>query len=170
VIDAVLRTARWVGAAIFVAIFAVFIAAVFMRYVVAQPIQWADEFVTIAAMWLILWMSAFVIRERDHVSVDIVFLSLAPRTRRWIALFSAVFFGGVFAAAIPSVLDYVLFLWRQRTNVLEWRLDFVFMCLPLFFAAVVVRSLAAAARLLSKDWPREVAGPAEAAAEAGPRS
>lgn len=151
--------ARWIGALIFVAIFAVFVAAVFMRYLVGQPIQWADEFVTIAAMWLIFWMSALAVRERDHVAVDIAFMAFPPKARRALALFSALFFGAVFAAALPSTLDYILFLWRQRTNILEWRLDFVFMCLPLFFAAVVARSVAAIARLLSRDWRDEVAAP-----------
>jgi TRAP-type C4-dicarboxylate transport system permease small subunit len=159
------RAARWVGALIFVAIFAVFVAAVAMRYLVGQPIQWADEFVTIAAMWLIFWMSALAVRERDHVAVDIVFMAFPPPTRRALALLSAAFFGAVFAAALPSTLDYILFLWRQRTNILEWRLDFVFMCLPLFFAAVVLRSVAAIVRLLSRDWRAEIE---RRAAEPGP--
>jgi len=160
-IQRLVRAARWIGALMFVAIFAVFVAAVVMRYLVGQPIQWADEFVTIAAMWLIFWMSALAVRERDHVAVDIVFMAFPPKTRRALALVSAAFFGAVFAAALPSTVDYILFLWRQRTNILEWRLDFVFMCLPLFFAAVVVRSLAAIRRLLSRDWRAAVERPAE---------
>jgi TRAP-type C4-dicarboxylate transport system permease small subunit len=159
------RAARGIGALIFVAIFAVFVAAVVMRYLVGQPIQWADEFVTISAMWLIFWMSALAVRERDHVAVDIVFMAFPPKARRALALFSAFFFGAVFAAALPSTIDYILFLWRQRTNILEWRLDFVFMCLPLFFVAVVVRSVATIARLFSRDWREEIARPS---AEAGP--
>jgi TRAP-type C4-dicarboxylate transport system permease small subunit len=155
------RAARWVGALIFVAIFAVFVAAVVMRYLVGHPIQWADEFVTIAALWLIFWMSALAVRERDHVAVDIVFMAFPPKARRALALLSAAFFGAVFAAALPGTVDYILFLWRQRTNILEWRLDFVFMCLPLFFVAVVVRSFAAVWRLLSRDWRAEIERPAE---------
>jgi TRAP-type transport system small permease protein len=167
-IDRVVRAARWVGALLFIAIFAVFVAAVVMRYVASQPIQWADEFVTIAAMWLIFWMSALAVRERDHVAVDIVFLAFPPKARRMLALLSAAFFGAVFAAALPSTVDYILFLWRQRTNILEWRLDLVFMCLPLFFVAVVARSLATIAKLLSRDWHDEVARPG-ANPEPGPR-
>jgi TRAP-type C4-dicarboxylate transport system permease small subunit len=160
-IQGLVGAARWVGALIFVAIFAVFVAAVVMRYLVGQPIQWADEFVTIAAMWLIFWMSALAVRERDHVAVDIVFMAFPPKARRALALLSAAFFGAVFAAALPGTVDYILFLWRQRTNILEWRLDFVFMSLPLFFVAVVVRSFAAVWRLLSRDWRAEIERPAE---------
>lgn len=144
--------ARWAGALAFLAIFVVFGAAVVARYVAHQPIQWSDEFVTIAAMWLIFWMSAFAVRERDHVTVDLVYKALPPKGRRAAALFSAIFFGAVFAAAIPSVVDYILFLSRKRTDILEWRYDLVFMCLPIFLAAIVVRSLAKVVKLLSPGW------------------
>ena len=148
--------ARWVGALAFLMVFVVFVAAVFMRYVVGNPIQWSDEFVTIAAMWIVFWMSALVIRDDEQVSIDMLWTALPPGGRRIVGLASALFFGTVFAIAVPPVLDYVLFLWRTRTNVLEWRLDFVFMCLPLFFAAVVVRCALMVFRLLSPSWRRYV--------------
>ena len=160
-LEGFVRFARWAGALAFIAIFAVFVAAVVMRYIVGRPIQWSDEFVTIAAMWLIFWMSAFAVRELDHVTVDLAYNALGPRGRRIAALFSAGFFGAVFAIAIPSVVDYILFLSRKRTDILEWRYDIVFMCLPLFFAAVVVRQIAKIVRLLSPDWRDYVMGPHE---------
>lgn len=155
-IQRLLQFARWVGALAFIAIFVVFVAAVFMRYVVGDPIQWSDEFVTIVAMWVTFWMSAFVIRDDQQVSIDLVWAALPPAGRRVMGLVSALFFGAVFAYALPPVLDYVLFLWRSRTNILEWRLDVVFMCLPLFFAAVVVRCAVTAYRLLSPSWREHV--------------
>lgn len=157
-IDRLQHLARLIGALAFVAVFAVFVAAVFMRYVAGTPIQWADEFVTIAAIWTFFWMSAFVIADREQVSIELVWSALPPAGRRVMGLISALFFGAVFAAALPGVLDYILFLWRSRTNVLEWRLDLVFMCLPLFMAAVVVRSAIAIARLSSRSWRRHVDG------------
>jgi TRAP-type C4-dicarboxylate transport system permease small subunit len=157
-----IHLARWVGAAAFLMVFGVFVTAVFMRYVVGSPIQWSDEFVTIAAMWIVFWMSALVIRDDEQVSIDMLWTALPPGGRRIMGLASALFFGAVFAIAVPPVLDYVLFLWRTRTNVLEWRLDFVFMCLPLFFAAVVVRCALTVFRLLSPSWRSYVAGGPEA--------
>ncbi len=155
-IDCGLSIARWIGALAFVAIFVAFIGAVFMRYVIGQPIQWSDEFVTIAAIWTVFWMSAFVIRDRDHVSVDLVYALFGPRGRRILSLVSAVFFGSVFAAALPSIIDYVLFLSNKHTDILEWRLNAVFMCLPMFFAAIVARSLVTVVRLLSPSWRTHV--------------
>ena len=147
---------RWIGALAFVAVFATFIIAVFMRYVAGQPIQWSDEFVTIASIWIVFWMSAFVIRDREQVSIDFIYTKLGPQGRRILNLFTAVAFGAVFAASLPSVLDYILFLKGKYTDILEWRLDLVFLCLPLFFAAIVFRSITTVVRMLSPSWRQHV--------------
>lgn len=159
-----LLAARWVAGLGFVAIFAVFVAAVAMRYLFRAPIQWADEFVTVAAMWVIFWSAAFVLRDREHVAIDAVHDALPPQGRRLGRIVAALLLGGLFAAALPSVLDYVLFLWRQRTNILEWRLDIVFLCLPLFLAAAVARSGWEVARLLGPGWRAHVARAGESTA------
>jgi TRAP-type transport system small permease protein len=156
IVRALVAAARAIGAIAFVIVFAVFVLAVFMRYVAGHPLQWGDEFVTIAAMWIVFWMSALVIPDNEQVAVDMVWTMLPPAGRRWLGIGTSLFFGAVFAYATPAVLDYVLFLWRTRTNILEWRLDFVFMCLPLFFAAVVVRCAANIVRLLSPGWRAHV--------------
>ena len=155
---------RWIGALGFIAVFATFVVAVFMRYVAARPIQWSDEFVTIASIWIVFWMSAFVIRDREQVSIDAVYTMLPPQGRRILSLFTATAFGAVFAASLPSIIDYILFLKGKHSDILEWRLDLVFICLPLFFAAIVVRSIATVIRMLSPSWRQHVAdGGGEAA-------
>lgn len=158
-----LAAARWVAGIGFVAIFAVFVAAVAMRYLFRAPIQWADEFLTIAAMWVIFWSAAFVLKDREHVAIDALHDALPPQARRVGRVVAALVLGGLFAAALPPVMDYVLFLWRQRTNILEWRLDVVFLCLPLFLAAAVARAGWEVARLLGPDWRRHVARAEETA-------
>jgi TRAP-type C4-dicarboxylate transport system permease small subunit len=158
--------ARLVGALAFLVVFATFVAAVFMRYAAGTPIQWADEFVTIATMWVVFWMSALVMTDREQVSIDLVYTALPPQGRRAAGLAAALLFGSLFAVALPPVLDYVGFLWRTRTNILEWRLDIVFLCLPLFFAAVVIRSAVRIAPLAFGDWRRHVADDSLGAAAA----
>jgi len=155
--------ARWIGALAFMAVFFTFVAAVFMRYIAGRPIQWSDEFVTIIAIWIVFWMSAFVIRDREQVSIDIIYSILRPRGRRILNLFSAIFFGAVFAGALPAVIDYILFLKGKHTDILEWRLDFVFMCMPMFFASVVLRSIYMVCRMLSPAWRSHVGDTSDAA-------
>ena len=47
---------------------------------------------------------------------------------------------GIIVCALPGAIDYTLFLWRERTPVLRWRLDIVYACFDLFLMAVVVRT------------------------------
>jgi hypothetical protein len=64
--------------------------------------------------------------------------------------------GGLFLWALPNVIDYILFLWRERTPVLLLRLDIVYSCFGLFVVAVVVRSVAELIRLVRPGWRRHV--------------
>ena len=56
------------------------------------------------------------------------------------------------SGALPGSLDYILFLNRERTPVLDLRLDFVYSCFGLFLIAVVVRSAWAAIGLVGPRW------------------
>ena len=63
---------------------------------------------------------------------------------------------GGLTKTLPGTLSYITFLWRERTTVLEWRLDWVYSCFGLFFVSVVVRFGAALVRLLGSHWRAEV--------------
>ena len=49
-------------------------------------------------------------------------------------------------SALPKTIGYVAFLWRERTAALEWRLDYVYACFPLFMGAAGLAFLADALR------------------------
>ena len=63
----------------------------------------------------------------------------------------------MFLIALPTVFDYVRFLWRERTNALQWRLDFVYFCFVIFWVAVIVRAAIKLVRLAGPNWRDEVA-------------
>jgi TRAP-type C4-dicarboxylate transport system permease small subunit len=54
---------------------------------------------------------------------------------------------GLLFWALPKIADYVAFLWRERTPVLQWRQDFLYACFPAFVAMVALRLLAYTAGL-----------------------
>jgi len=60
-------------------------------------------------------------------------------------------------AALPGMVDYTLFLWREKTDMLEMRLDFVYAIFPIFFIGIVVRQLLSLRRLMSSNWQAELA-------------
>lgn len=65
-------------------------------------------------------------------------------------------FVALMLAALPGMIDYTLFLWREKTDMLEMRLDFVYAIFPIFFIAIVLRQLASIWRLLSARWEQEL--------------
>ena len=138
-------------------VFVLFIYGVGMRYLLNRPVSWTDEAVTVLMVWSVLWTGAFVLRWSEHISFDIVFANLAPERQRLMLLVGNAAFVVLMLAALPGMVDYTLFLWREKTDMLEMRLDFVYAIFPIFFIAIVVRQLLSLWRLMSPRWPAELA-------------
>jgi C4-dicarboxylate transporter DctQ subunit len=47
---------------------------------------WTLEFCLLLWVWLVFWGNAFVVRDRDHVTFDILYLAVRPAVRRWFAI------------------------------------------------------------------------------------
>jgi len=137
---------------LFAAIFVIFLYAVFMRYVMHQPVVWADELNIILLLWVMFIAGALVLRDNEHVAFDIAWNAAPPKGRRVIGIVAALAFGGLFLAALPGTWSYITFLWRERTTVLEWRLDLVYSCYLIFFIAVIMRFGTKLVRLLGPHW------------------
>jgi TRAP-type C4-dicarboxylate transport system permease small subunit len=138
-------------------VFSLFIYGVGMRYLLNRPISWTDEAVTVLMVWSVLWTGAFVLRWSEHISFDIVFVNLAPKRQRLMLLVGNLAFVILMFAALPGMVDYTLFLWREKTDMLEMRLDFVYAIFPIFFIAIVVRQMLSLWRLMSPRWQAELA-------------
>jgi TRAP-type C4-dicarboxylate transport system permease small subunit len=150
------RAAEAIVSLMFAAVFLVFVYKVVMRYARADAVAWADEVSVILFIWIIFWANAFVVGARRQISFDLVYRLLSPPARRVSRIVRLLVVGGLFAWALPSVIDYIAFLWRERTPVLSLPLDLVYSCFGLFALAIVVRSVAELYRLLSRDWRSHV--------------
>lgn len=58
--------------------------AVFMRYVMAAPLQWVEELLVTVFIWSILLGAVSSMRTRSHVSIDALVLYLPATTQRYI--------------------------------------------------------------------------------------
>ena len=151
------RIAEALSAAAFAAMFLLFVAGVFARYGLGRPIVWSDELIMIIFLWMVFLTEAFVITEREQVTFDGIYELVGERWRRAILATGALLIALMFLAAFPTVYDYVRFLWRDRTTALQWRLDIVYLCFVVFWAAVIVRAVIKLIRLLGPGWRDEVA-------------
>lgn len=136
----------------FAVVFLIFNYKIATRYLGHDEAVWADEVSVILFIWIIFWAAAFLMRDRDQITFDLAYRPLPDRAKRGFAIARHLLIGGIFLASLYGSLDYILFLWRERTPVLGLRLDWVYSCFGLFLVAVCVRSLAALAVLLGPRW------------------
>ncbi|MDP2699414.1 TRAP transporter small permease [Thalassospira sp.] len=141
---------------LFTAMFGLFLVQVFSRYVLNAPLGWTVEVCLVLYIWLVFWTSAFILRERDHVSFNMLFLAVSPGKKRVMAIIGMVCIGAGFAASLPIVIDYVAFMRIESTPVLRVGLDLVYAIFPVFIFAVAVRSLLSLWRLASRRWQTEI--------------
>lgn len=145
-----------IATSLFAIIFLVFLYAIAMRYLFNRPVAWADELNIILFLWVMFLAGAFVLRDNEHVAFDIVWQAAPPTGRRAMGIVAALCFGALYLAALPGTWSYITFLWRERTSVLEWRLDWVYACFLIFFVSVIVRFAASLVRLLGPGWRKQV--------------
>ena len=141
------RAAQAVSALLLAAVLAVVLLGVARRYIFAAPLTWTDEAAAVLFVWLVFVSAALAVPLGEHVAFDLAFDTLPASVRRLVAIVASLAVALALLAALPKTIDYVAFLWRERTPALEWRLDYVYACFPLFMAAAALRFLIHAARL-----------------------
>lgn len=135
------RFADAVAAALLAAIFLAFILQVGLRYLFDLPVGWTAEVSLAAWLWLILWGSAFVLREHEEIRFDILSTALGPRPRRIASAVGSVAVVVLFAMALPATWDYVSFMKVEKTSYLKVRFDWLYAIYLLFAVAVIARHL-----------------------------
>jgi TRAP-type C4-dicarboxylate transport system permease small subunit len=130
---------RGVAIAMAIAVFAIFMLKVVMRYGFGDSLAWADEVCAILFVWIIFWANAVLVPMRRQIAFDLVVHALPARGQRVAAVLRNLLVGGLFAAALPGSVSYIRFLWREHTPVLQLPLNWVYACFAMFLAATVVR-------------------------------
>jgi len=150
------KTTEALSTLAFAAMFALFLAGIFARYVLGKPLAWSDELIMVIFLWVVFLTEAFVITEREQVTFDGIYDLVGERMRRFILAAGSLAIGVMFLIALPTVFDFVTFLWRERTNAMQWRLDIVYFCFVTYWASVTVRAAFKLARLAGRNWRDEV--------------
>ncbi len=134
------RAANLVGGGLFLTLFVVFIIQITARFGLNKPLPWTDEAAVILYIWVILWAAAVVVPEREHVVFDLVWNSAGRRTRQAMRIAGNLLIGCLCAVALPASWDYVHFMQREGTPVLNMPLMWVYLPFVILMVALVVRS------------------------------
>jgi C4-dicarboxylate transporter DctQ subunit len=156
---AIMRTlAQAVAAAMMALLFLTFVLQITVRYSsrnatlmewlpFLEPARygWTLEFCLVLWVWLIFWGNAFVVRDRDHVKFDILYLAVRPAVRRWFAIIAGVTICVALLAAIGPTWEKFHILRLRRTATLSslfggWiRMRDIYSIFILFLAVVGLR-------------------------------
>ena len=134
------KAANVIGGGLFLTLFIVFVIQITARFFFGKPLAWTDEAAVILYVWVILWAAAVVVPEREHVVFDLVWNSVPYRARQVMAIAGNLLVGGLALWGIPGSWDYVHFMAREGTPVLNVSFQWVFMPFVLLLAALAVRS------------------------------
>ena len=132
----------FIGAGIFAVLFLSLVAQVLLRFVFGAPAAWTEELATIAYVWVIFWGTAFSVPLAAHVAVDFIVPRFAPPLRRVLYALGLAALALCFLWAVPGIADYLRFMMRERTPVLDWPYGTVYSVFLAAAVAVVLRCLA----------------------------
>jgi TRAP-type transport system small permease protein len=134
------KAANAVGVALFGALFCVFIIQIIARFVFNQPLAWTDELAVVLYIWTVLWCAAFVVQGHEHVRFDLAYNAVSPLGQRVMRLVGSVALVGLVGYGLAGNWDYVWFMRRERTPVLDISFLLVFVPFIFFLVSLVVRN------------------------------
>jgi C4-dicarboxylate transporter DctQ subunit len=90
---------------------------------------------------MVLFGSAFVVRDSEEIRFDIFYAAVGDRTRRVMVLLTSLTLATLFIISLPAVIDYVMFMKVEKTAYLKIRFDYLYSIYAIFALAVIVRQL-----------------------------
>jgi TRAP-type C4-dicarboxylate transport system permease small subunit len=130
-----------IGVVLFAALFCTFIIQIIARFVFNQPLAWTDELAVVLYIWTVLWCAAFVVRDREHVMFDLAYNAASPLGQRVMRLVGSVALAGFVGYGLAGNLDYIWFMRREKTPVLDISFFWVFVPFMFLLVSLVVRNV-----------------------------
>ena len=152
------RRAEDISVALLATMFVALIAQVVFRYFVNFPMGWTDEISLITWLWLVLWGAAFVVREREEIRFELLYVAVGRRTRRIMGIVTGLSILVLYVGSLPATVDYVQFMKVEKSAYLKIPFDWLYSIYVIFAVAVIVRYAWMLWHLLTGRVPDEPPG------------
>ena len=129
------------GGGLFLTLFITFVIQIVARFGFNKPLAWTDEMAVILYIWVIMWAASTMVSQREHVVFDLMWNSVGRRSRMAMKVVGNLMIGGLALVAIPACWDYVSFMGREGTPVLDIPFTWVFLPIVLLLVTLVVRAV-----------------------------
>ena len=150
------KSADFIGTLSYAVLFLTFIVQVGMRFILNQPLAWSDELIVILYVFSMFWAGAFLLKEKDHVMLDLLYEHLPPQGKRLFSMLYSLIIGGLFLWAVPASYSYVSFMMRENTPVLGIPFGIVYAAFVLFLLSIGLLYIRKLIVLFGPNWKKEV--------------
>jgi len=133
------RRAENLLALMLLAMFVAFLLQILFRYALNLSVGWTNELSVVLWMWIVLFGSAFVIREIDEIRFDLLWAGATGRVRRAMQIVSSLALVTLFGISLPGVIDYVSFMKVESTAYMKIRFDHLYSIYVVFAVAMIIR-------------------------------
>ena len=134
---------------------------IFTRFVLNHPSSWTEEFSTFLLMWVGLLGAAVAVNRTAHLGVDFLVLKLPTRLRIAGELIVYLLVGA-FAVMVMVIggieLVQKTLVTNQTSPALNWKMGYVYLCLPVSGFFITVYSVLFFGTTLLKLMKKESAG------------
>jgi len=128
--------------------FGAFVVQIAFRYLFNFPVGWTSELSVVMWLYLVLWGTAFVLKERDEIRFDLICAAVGPRTRIGMAIVSSVALLLLYGASLKGSFDYVSFMKVEKSSYLKIPMNWLFSIYVVFLVAIIARYLWLLSQLL----------------------
>ncbi len=118
--------------------------SVIMRYFFQRPPIWVVQTCEYALLWIVFLGTAWVLREKGHVAVDVLYSKLKENAKIWLTL--CTFMGAMLACSIVSVIGFYHTWECFKKNIMDVRAItipkyIVFVIIPIGMVTLVLQFL-----------------------------
>lgn len=117
--DALFRCVEFAAAALVAADILLLLAGVFTRYVLHDPLVWADELAVLCFLWISMLGSALAARSDSHMRLAILVNRMAPTTRRRVEAGTGLLGIVLMCSLVPPTVVYMHEHWHTLTPALR---------------------------------------------------
>jgi C4-dicarboxylate transporter DctQ subunit len=137
------------------AMFLTFLLQIFSRYIMVQPFGWMLELCLVLWIWIVFFGCAFVVRDRDHVIFDILYLAVPKGPRKVLALISAAAVAIGMGWSLVPTWDWIDFLKIKKSATLGVPLRTIYSIYALFLIVICLRAVWSFIHVLRHGAPDE---------------
>lgn len=146
-----------ISAGLFAVLFGAFVLQIVSRFIFNSPLSWTMEISVLMYIWIVFLGCAFLLRDHQHVTFNIILDALPPAGQRIFLLLLAVGIGGIFLWILPGAYDYVTFMKIEHSAALGVRFDIAYSVFVIFLAIIIARCIFTIYTLLRPDWRERLA-------------